>query len=89
MTRGGHAERIIVSSILNRDGACSACGWFAGIRIISPPGTRSARPAIRDFRFSFQHLYHRVERRGVFAQSLTFVKREQRHGAGAALSSPG
>gem|GEM_PF-4343483 len=30
-------DRIMVSSILNRVNALSACGWWAGMRISSPP----------------------------------------------------
>ncbi len=33
-------ERIIVRSILNRDTAFSACGWCAGMRIMSPARSR-------------------------------------------------
>ena len=39
-------ERIIVRSILKGLSALSACGWWAGMRIISPAATRWGWPAI-------------------------------------------
>ena len=38
-----------------------------------------------NFHLAFDHLHQRVERRGVFAQALAFVKGKYRHRAGGFL----
>jgi hypothetical protein len=45
-TRGYQTARIIISKILNRERAWTACDWCAGISIISPADTLSGVPAM-------------------------------------------
>lgn len=66
----------MVRILLNRWSAWSACGWRAGRRITPLHAMGLAGDA--DFRVAFHHLDKGIERGGVLAEALAFVKREDR-----------
>ena len=60
----------MVSSILNRSSASTACGTFAGMMTISPAETSLRLSADRQVAVALDHLDHRVVRGRVLAELL-------------------